>query len=98
MSEVKMSRAEVLKIVEDIWGPIPKSKPRLVASDAEIVRDANVQVSPSDPNYSASADGVVKVRRSDFVTVNMQAYEEQQRWKREDRLRRRSLDPSRLGH
>jgi len=40
----------------------------------------------------------VKVRRRDFVTINMELYEAQQAAKREDRLRRRLIDPARLGH
>jgi hypothetical protein len=93
----KMSRAEVEAIIDDIWGPPPKPKPKVVITEAGVVRDAVVRVSPSDPNYAASKEGVVRVRRSDFVTIRMDLYEEQQREKREDRLRRRALDPDRLG-
>jgi hypothetical protein len=94
----KMSRAEVKAIIEEIWGPPPKPKPKVVTTEAGVVRNANVRVSPSDPNYAASDNGVVKVRRSsDFVTIRMDLYEEQMRLKREDRLRRKALDPARLG-
>lgn len=76
----------------------PKSKPKAVVDDGEVVRDADVRVSPADPNYPNSDNGAVRVRRSDFVTINMELYEEQQWLKREDRMKRRTLDPYRLGH
>src|SRR5262245_24473520 len=93
----KMSTADVKAIIEEIWGPPPKPKPRVVATEAGVVRDADVRVSPSDPNYAASEEGVVRVRRPGFVTLRMDLYEEQMQAKREDRLRRRVLDPARLG-
>jgi hypothetical protein len=73
-------------------------KPKTVVNQGEVVRDADPHVSRADPNYPNSNGGVVKVRRSDFVTVNMDLYEAQQRQKAEDRRLRRSLDPFRLGH
>jgi hypothetical protein len=57
-----------------------------------------VPVAPTDPNYRGSADGVVRVKRNDFVKVNIGLYEAQQRQKAEDRLLRRQIDPFRLGH
>jgi hypothetical protein len=94
----KMTRAEVKAIIEEIWGPPPpKPKPKIVVEEAEVIRDADVKVSPHDPNYPNSQEGVVRVRRSDFVTINMTVWEEQQRQKRIDRLRRKALDPARLG-
>ena len=93
-----MTDDEIMTILTEIWGPPRKpDKPKVVTSDGELVRDAQVKVSPADPNYAKSEDGMVKVRRKDFVTINMRAWEEQQAWKREDRLRRRALDPARLG-
>jgi len=73
-------------------------KPKAVVNDGEVVRDANVRVSPADPNYRGSDEGFVRVRRSDYVTINMELYEAQQRQKAEDRRQRRMLDPYRLGH
>jgi hypothetical protein len=92
--------AELVALLEKALGltPKPKPKPKAVVNDGEVVRDADVRVSPADPNYRGSEEGVVKVRRNDFVTINMELYEEQQRLKREDRLRRRMIDPFRLGH
>ena len=99
MTEVgKMTRAEVKAIIEEIWGPpSPKPKPKVVVEEAEVIRDADVRVSPDDPTTVRSDEGMVRVRRSDFVTINMEAWEEQQRQKRIDRLRRKALDPARLG-
>jgi hypothetical protein len=99
MTEVgKMTRAEVKAIIEEIWGPPPpKPKPKVVVEEAEVIRDADVRVSPDDPNYAGSDAGRIRVRRSDFVTVRMDLWEEQMRQKRIDRLRRRELDPARTG-
>jgi hypothetical protein len=95
----KMTEAEVKAILYEIWGPPrPKPKPKVVTSDAEVVRDADVKVSDADPNYPKSDEGVVKVRRADFVTINMKAWEEQQWLKAEDRRHRRMIDPCRMGH
>jgi len=92
--------AELVAMVEKALGLPPKSKPKAkaVVNDGEVVRDADVRVSPADPNYRENDGGVVRVRRSDFVTINMELYEEQQRLKREDRRRRREIDPFRVGH
>jgi hypothetical protein len=94
----EMTDAEVDAILDRIWGPPPpKPKPKAVTSEGTVIRDATVKVSPDDPNYKKDDGGVVKVKRSDFVTINMAAYEEQQRQRREDRRHRRRLDPARLG-
>ena len=92
--------AELVALLEKALGltPRPRPKPKAVVDDGEVVRDADVRVSPSDPNYRGSDEGIVRVRRRDFVTINMELYEEQQRLKREDRRMRRMLDPFRLGH
>jgi len=92
--------AELVALLEKIMGLTPKPKPKakVVTSEAGVIRDADVKVSPADPNYAGSDAGVVKVRRSDFVTVNMAAYEQQRREQEEYRRKRRALDPSRLGH
>jgi hypothetical protein len=95
----KMTEAGVKAILDKIWGPPrPKPKPKVVTSDAQVIRDAIVTVGPDDPNYKGSDEGVVKVRRSDFVTVRIDLWEEQQRLKREEKLHRRMIDPDRLGH
>ena len=91
--------AELLARLEKIMGLAPKlpEKPKVVMNEGEAVRDAVVRVSPHDPNYSGSDGGVVRVRRSDYVTIRMDLYEQQQREKAEDRRRRRELDPYRMG-
>ena len=91
--------AELVALMEKALGltPKPKPKPKVVVNEEQVVRDADVQVSPADPNYGRSEEGVVRVRRSDFVTINMELWEAQQEEKREARKRRRTLDPYRLG-
>jgi hypothetical protein len=100
MSVDPKKTAELVAMLERALGltPRPKEKAKAVTDEGEVVRDADVRVSPADPNYHGSDEGVVRVRRSDFVTINMELYEAQQQLKREDRLRRRMIDPFRLGH
>jgi hypothetical protein len=100
MSVDPKKTAELVALMEKALGltPKPKPKPKVVTTEDGVVRDADVRVSPADPNYHGSEEGVVRVRRSQFVTINMELYEAQQQAKREDRLRRRALDPFRLGH
>jgi hypothetical protein len=95
----RVGRCQRALILYEIWGPPrPKPKPKVVTSNSEVVRDAIVKVGPDDPNYAKSDEGVVRVKRADFVTIRMDLWEEQQRQKREDRLHRRMIDPDRLGH
>ena len=100
MSVDPRKTAELVALMEKALGltPKPKPKPKAVVDDGEVVRDADVRVSPADPNYHASEEGVVRVRRNDFVRINMELYEAQMEARREDRVRRRALDPFRLGH
>jgi hypothetical protein len=92
--------AELVALMEKALGlePKPRPKPKIVVNEEQVVRDADVQVSPADPNYRRSDEGMVRVRRNDFVTINMAVWEAQQEDKREARRRRRALDPYRLGH
>ena len=91
--------AELVALLEKALGitPKPKPKPKVVVNEDGVVHDADVRVSPADPNYRGSDEGLVKVRRSDFVTINMPLWEEQQAAKREERRHRRIIDPCRLG-
>jgi len=100
MTEVtKERRAELLALFKEELGiGKPKAKPKVVTSEAEVIRDAVVRVSPDDPNYPNSKDGTVEVRPKDWVKINMEVWEEQQRQKIEDRMRLREIDPFRLGH
>ena len=100
MSVDPRKTAELVALMEKALGltPKPKPKPKVVVSEEGVLRDADVRVSPADPNYRGSDEGVVRVRRSDFVTINMELYEAQQEAKREERRHRRLLDPYRLGH
>jgi hypothetical protein len=94
------STDELVAMLERVLGlePKPKPKPKAVVDDGEIVRDADVRVSSADPNYRKSDEGVVRVRRSGFVKINMEVWEQQQAAKREARRQRRIIDPARLGH
>jgi hypothetical protein len=83
--------------LDEIEGIRPP-KPKAVVVEDRVVRDANPHVSTADPNYPGSDGGVVRVRRADFVTINMRAYEEQQWLKAEDRRHRKEIDPCRMGH
>ena len=91
--------AELVALLEKALGltPRPRPKPKVVVNEEEVVRDADVRVGPADPNYRESDEGVVRVRKSDFVRINIEVWEAQQRQKREDRRLRRALDPCRLG-
>jgi len=91
---------ELVALLEKVLGltPKPKPKPRVVTTEEGVVRDADVRVSPADPNYRGSEEGFVRVRRKDFVTVRMDLYEVQMREKAEARRVRRAMDPYRLGH
>jgi hypothetical protein len=91
-------KAELIAALEELIGPKRMERPKVVVSDNEVVRDAEPHVSRADPNYAGSDGGVVKVRRNDFVTINMEVWEAQQQDKREQRRLRRALDPYRLGH
>ena len=91
-------KAELIAALEELIGPKQMARPKVVTRDSEVVRDADPHVSRADPNYDRGGGGVVRVRRNDFVTINMELYEAQQAAKREDRLRRRMIDPFRLGH
>ena len=90
-------RAEIDAALEEILGPVPLPRPKAVVVKDQVVRDADVHVSKADRNYSTSTDGAVAVRRPDYVTINMAAYEEQRAERAEERRRRRELDPYRLG-
>ena len=91
-------KAEIRALVEEVCGPTPQPRPKVVTrDDAGTVRDADVPVSKADRNYPTSDAGVVHVRRPDFVTINIAAWEEQQAEKRRYKRYLRELDPCRLG-
>jgi len=87
MSVDPKKTAELVALMEKALGltPKPKPKPKVVTTEDGVVSDADVRVSPADPNYRGSDEGVVRVRRSDFVTINMELWEAQQQQKAEDR-------------
>src|SRR5262245_61762278 len=87
--------------IRALLNPKPKPKPKIVTSEGNIVRDAVVRVAPEDPNARGRDDRVVQVRRADWVTINIPAWERQQtdraRERAEQRRRMKELDPCRLG-
>ena len=89
-------KAEIKAELEEILGPAPRPKPKVVTRDDVTVRDADVHVSRADVN-AGGADRVVAVRRPEYVTINMEAYERQRAERAAERRRRRELDPYRLG-
>lgn len=75
-------KAELEAAVREILGPPPpkpKPKPKVVTSEGVTIRDAVVHVAPEDPN-AKGPNRIVEVRREDWVTINMRAYEEQRAW------------------
>jgi hypothetical protein len=98
MAEEKITperKAEIFAELDAMFGP-PRPKPKVVTVDAVAVRDADVHVSRADRNAEGT-DRVVEVRRSDWVTINMAAYERQCAERAAERRERRALDPCRLG-
>lgn len=60
-------KAEVEARIDEILGPRPKPqppKPKVVVADDVVVRDADVVVSPADPNAKHRGDMGVRVRRA----------------------------------
>src|SRR5438874_655857 len=99
-------KAELEAMVEAYLGPPPPKpkppRPKVVVSDGVAIRDADVVVSPKDPNARRGDAGVVSVRRFDRVTIDM-AVAEVQWWDRKaqadaDVRRRREADPFGMGH
>jgi hypothetical protein len=91
--------------------PAPKVPPRpgpeerrakVVVDHGEVVRNADVRVSPVDPNARHRGEERVVVRRPGIVTIDMAAAERQY-WHRVheremERQQRRALDPFGYGH
>jgi hypothetical protein len=97
-SEVTPERkAEIRAKIERVLGLKSPPRPKVVTRDGTTVRDADVHVSRVDPNVANAVDGVVAVRRPDFVTINMAAYEEQQAARARKREESQRRDPYRLG-
>jgi hypothetical protein len=79
-------KAEVEALLDNILGPEPKPqppKPKVVADAGVVVRDADVMVSPADPNARAAAGLGVRVRRSppaESPLASMLREEAERRW------------------
>ena len=93
-----MKSSEQIEAWLDELEGIRPPKPKAVVVEDQVVRDADPHVSRADPNYPESDEGVVRVRRSDFVTISVEVWKAQMREKKEARRLRRALDPYRLGH
>jgi bifunctional pyridoxal-dependent enzyme with beta-cystathionase and maltose regulon repressor activities len=89
--------AVVKEFLRDYYHTVPK--PKTVVVKDQVVRDADVEVSKADKNYPTSEDKVVRVRRPDYVRIDMAAYERQRAEKAAERQRRKweheylNLDP-----
>src|SRR5262245_15879352 len=84
--------------IRALLNPAKPSKPKVVTSEGDVIRDAVVRVAPEDPNARGRDDRVVNVRRADWVTINFKEYERQQAEKAAYKRYLRELDPFRLGH
>ena len=84
-------RAEIYALVDELLGP-PRPKPKVIAVDGGVVRDADVPVSRADVN-SGGAAKVIVVRRPDYVTINQADLERRYAEREAERHRRRQLDP-----
>jgi hypothetical protein len=106
MSKVKdeffRTNAELRAEIESFLGPSPKKKPKVVASDGVVVRDADVPVSLKDPNSRPGRATTVHVRRADYVTVDMvtaeRRYWENVNAQAERRRLIKQADPYNQGH
>jgi hypothetical protein len=86
----------------------PERRAELYAMFDEIVGNrrpkpkVDVHVSRADPNAARGVAEVVTVRRPEWVTVNMAAYERQWEMAQADRAaaraHRKAIDPYNLGH
>jgi hypothetical protein len=84
------------KMILEVLGEMLPRPKVVTRDDLGTIRDADVHVSRADPN-TGGKDKVVEVRRPDYVTINIAAWEQQQADKRAEREWRRSLDPCKLG-
>jgi len=90
-------KAEIEATLEEILGPKPLPKLRVIARQNEgTIRDADVHLSRADLNAHGEAV-IVSVRRPDWVTVNMVEYDRHQAEQAAKRRHRRLLDPFKLG-
>jgi hypothetical protein len=92
-------KAEIKAALDEILGPDPIPKPKVVVrQDLGVIRDADVPVSSADKNAPARDDeGMVRVRRADWVTIDIGKWEKQQAEKAAYKRYLKELDPCRLG-
>ena len=97
-----LTKAEIDAVLDEVLGPMPMPKPKVVVSDGVPIRDAVVQVSPADPNSRHGTVETVTVHRRPDCYIPPDAVTD--RWladletKVRDRQRRREVDPFGLGH
>ena len=86
-----MIDAEVNELFGDLIGK-PKPRTKVVTKEDQVIRDADVAVSKADKNYPSGEDKVVRVRRPDFVTINIAEWERQREEKAAYKRYLRNLD------
>jgi len=110
-------KAEVEALLDSILGPDPKPpppkppKPKVVVRDNEVIRDADVIVSPADRNAQRRGGTHIAVRRPEpelpplrpgelriDIAAAQRQWEMEEQFRRADRAQRRQLDPFNFGH
>lgn len=93
--ESRESKAQLERIMRVLRRKPKPAKPRVVVEEGRVVAEAEVEVSPRDPNWR---EGL----RPGFVTINQEWLEREWRAARAqeewDRRRRAEIDPVGLGH
>jgi hypothetical protein len=97
-----MSKADVDALLDRILGPMPIPKPKVVVSEGQVIRDADVAVSPADRNSRYGTCDVVQVRVGDPGWLKPSAEEEQiiaqNRARATNAKLRQEADPFGWGH
>ena len=94
-AELEAMAKEIIRDLNGVASSKITTRPKVVAKEDQIIRDANVSVSKADKNWPASDEGMVHVRRPDYVAINIPLWEEQQAEKARYKRYLRELDPCR---
>jgi hypothetical protein len=96
----ELTKRDIDKMVEEIFGRRAPPKPKVVVSDGRVVREAVVTVAPEDINARYNTDRRLEVRRT---TLSPMSEADAKFWA-EDRARaererlRQAADPFGQGH